>query len=250
MDQAKLAHFRQRLVEMKQDIEHRIQLNYSLEEQMSDSIHEFAMYDNHPADIGSEMFEREKDLTLYSLDRETLKEIDQTLRRMEEGTYGICTVCGQPIPEERLEALPQAQTCKEHAPAPSIDLSRPAEEEYLYPPFGRSELDEERDENYFDGEDAWQIVAAWGTSNTPFAFSSNEKLDYNKMYEEAGDRDGYVEPVEQIGYTDIYGYHGPDSVRYMRSGTYEEYIHSEEGYGNFVDYEEYLRKMADEDGDT
>jgi YteA family regulatory protein len=130
VDKEKLAELKQRLLEQKRELEERVQAHYGMREQMATSLQEFAMYDNHPADIGSEMFEREKDLALDSLDRETLKEIDQALARMEEGTYGICTVCGKPIPEERLEALPQSQTCKEHAPAPNINQSRPIEEEF------------------------------------------------------------------------------------------------------------------------
>lgn len=248
MDKEKLGHFRQRLLEQKRDLEKRVQEHYNMRESMSDSIQEFSMYDNHPADIGSEMFEREKDLALDSLDRETLKEIDQALQRMEEGRYGICTVCGQPIAEERLEALPQAQTCKEHAPAPNLNNSRPIEEEFLQPPFGRTSLDERDDQNTFDGEDAWQIVEAWGTSSTPFSFVDNDKTDYKEMYIESDEPDGFVQAVEEIGYTDIHGYHGPDSIKFMRSGTYEEYMRKGEGTGNFLDYEDALEEQAEREG--
>nr|WP_275581923.1 TraR/DksA C4-type zinc finger protein [Brevibacillus fulvus] len=244
-----MAYFKQRLMDEKTDVEQRIQLNYSLEEQMSDSFHEFSMYDNHPADIGTEMFEREKDLALYSLDRETLREIDQALERIEQGTYGVCTVCGEPIPEERLEAFPMAMTCKEHAPAPNINHERPVEEEFLQPPFGRSSLDDRADANFFDGEDAWQIVEKFGTSETPFSFADNRKTDYNEMYIESNEPDGFVEPVEELGYTDITGYHGPDSVQFMRSGLYESYMNRHEGKGNFIDYETYLQERAEGEPD-
>lgn len=248
MDEQKLARFRVRLLEQKKELEDRVQDHYGMREPMSTSLQEFSMYDNHPADIGSEMFEREKDLALDSLDRETLKEIDQALSRMEEGTYGICTVCGQDIPEERLEALPQAQTCKEHAPAPNLNESRPIEEEFLQPPFGRTSLDEKEGENGFDGEDAWQIVEAWGTSSTPFSFVDNDKTDYKEMYIESDEPDGFVEAVEEIGYTDIHGYHGPDSVKFMRSGTYEEYMRKGEGKGQFLNYEDALEERAEREG--
>ncbi|EMT54474.1 MULTISPECIES: TraR/DksA C4-type zinc finger protein [Brevibacillus] len=248
MDEQKLARFRVRLLEQKKELEDRVQDHYGMREPMSTSLQEFSMYDNHPADIGSEMFEREKDLALDSLDRETLKEIDQALSRMEEGTYGICTVCGQDIPEERLEALPQAQTCKEHAPAPNLNESRPIEEEFLQPPFGRTSLDEKEGQNGFDGEDAWQIVEAWGTSSTPFSFVDNDKTDYKEMYIESDEPDGFVEAVEEIGYTDIHGYHGPDSVKFMRSGTYEEYMRKGEGKGQFLNYEDALEERAEREG--
>ncbi|GIO06507.1 hypothetical protein J31TS6_25350 [Brevibacillus reuszeri] len=248
MDQNKIASFKQKLLEQKKELEERVQDHYGMREPMTTSLQEFSMYDNHPADIGSEMFEREKDLALDSLDRETLKEIDQALTRMDEGQYGICTVCGKAIPEERLEALPQAQTCKEHAPAPMVNESRPIEEEFLQPPFGRTSLDEKEGQNGFDGEDAWQIVEAWGTSSTPFSYVDNDKTDYKEMYIESDEPDGFVEAVEEIGYTDIEGYHGPDSVHFMRSGTYEEYMRKGEGKGNYLDYDDYEEERYEREG--
>ncbi|MBO8162285.1 MAG: TraR/DksA C4-type zinc finger protein [Brevibacillus sp.] len=250
MDQRKLSRFRQRLMDEKRSIEQRLadSDHYSLMDQMSDSISEFSMYDNHPADVGSEMFEREKDLALYNLDRETLREIDQALKRMEAGKYGICTVCGQPIAAERLEAVPQAATCKEHAPAPVINQQRPVEEDFLQPPFGRTSMDEQEDKNAFDGEDAWQIVESWGTSSTPFSFADNDKTSYEDMYIEADEPDGFVEPVEQIGYTDIHGGTSPEHVRFMRSGTFEEYMRKGEGVGNFLDWEDYENERAEREG--
>jgi RNA polymerase-binding transcription factor DksA len=59
---------------------------------------------------GSETFEREKDIAiLESLERE-LAEIEAALQRLDDGTYGIDEVTGEPISRERLEALPTART--------------------------------------------------------------------------------------------------------------------------------------------
>lgn len=250
MDHRMLSELRRRLLEEKSSVERRLKDHdhYSMMVQMSDALGEFSLYDNHPADVGSEMFEREKDLALYNLDRETLREIEQALQRMEEGTYGLCTVCGQAIPVERLQALPQAVTCKEHAPSPAVNHQRPVEEELLNPPFGRTSLDELSDKNAFDGEDAWQIVEAWGTSSTPFSFVDNDKLDYKKMFSESDELDSFVEAVEQIGYTDMDGLTGPESVHFMRSGTYEEYMRKGEGVGNFLDYEDYEEERLAREG--
>jgi DnaK suppressor protein len=43
--------------------------------------------------------------------RDTLQDVEQALERMEAGTYGLCERCGQPIGDERLEALPAARLC-------------------------------------------------------------------------------------------------------------------------------------------
>lgn len=72
---------------------------------------ELSMYDNHPADVASDTFEREKNEALLHNARQTLKLIDMALRKIEHGTYTICEECGQEIPRERLEVLPFAITC-------------------------------------------------------------------------------------------------------------------------------------------
>lgn len=68
-------------------------------------------YGNHLADTGTETFEEEKALALEAHLQGLLSKVEEALRRFEEGTYGICEECGQPIPPERLEALPYATTC-------------------------------------------------------------------------------------------------------------------------------------------
>jgi RNA polymerase-binding transcription factor DksA len=63
-----------------------------------------------PADQGSETFEREKDLAILEQLEHDLAEIEAALQRLDEGTYGIDEVTGNPIPRERLEAFPTART--------------------------------------------------------------------------------------------------------------------------------------------
>lgn len=67
--------------------------------------------DNHLGDTASAMVDREVDEGLEEGAKETLAEIDAALQRIEDGTYGICEVCGKPIGEERLRALPWARLC-------------------------------------------------------------------------------------------------------------------------------------------
>jgi RNA polymerase-binding transcription factor DksA len=71
---------------------------------------ELSDYDQHPADTASETFERERDLGLLG-DLETeLADIQDALERVDNGTYGIDEVTGQPIDPARLEAVPTART--------------------------------------------------------------------------------------------------------------------------------------------
>lgn len=67
--------------------------------------------DQHPADVGTEMFERERAVSI--LQRVDLKtaDVDRALHRLDAGTYGFCEACGRPIPKARLEARPAARFC-------------------------------------------------------------------------------------------------------------------------------------------
>lgn len=65
----------------------------------------------HPADDGSELFEREKNMAVLSNSEASLRQIDAALRKFDEGTYGTCDNCGNPIDEKRLRALPEATLC-------------------------------------------------------------------------------------------------------------------------------------------
>lgn len=68
-------------------------------------------YDDDYADTGSATFERERAQSLALNARRILAQIDDALKRMEAGTYGLCERCAQPIEFERLEALPYATLC-------------------------------------------------------------------------------------------------------------------------------------------
>jgi len=73
--------------------------------------------DQHLADAATAMHDRELDYGLADNERELLGGIEAALGRIEAGTYGICTRCGRPIGEERLEALPWASLCIDDARA-------------------------------------------------------------------------------------------------------------------------------------
>jgi DnaK suppressor protein len=66
---------------------------------------------DHLADSATETFMRELDGGLEENAEHLLSEIDAALGRIEEGTFGLCAVCGAQIDEERLEAVPYATLC-------------------------------------------------------------------------------------------------------------------------------------------
>lgn len=71
----------------------------------------------HMADVGTDNFEQEFTLGLIESERQILREIQDALRRIEDGTYGVCQGTGLPIPKVRLEAVPWAKYSLEYARA-------------------------------------------------------------------------------------------------------------------------------------
>ena len=67
--------------------------------------------DQHLADHASEMLDRELDESLEENAEQLVDEIDLALGRIDEGSYGTCARCGEPIPEDRLTAVPYATLC-------------------------------------------------------------------------------------------------------------------------------------------
>lgn len=65
------------------------------------------------ADQASEGYRKEFLYSLSDSDRQTLLQVEEALRRMEEGTYEECSVCGEKIPLARLKAIPWASLCIE-----------------------------------------------------------------------------------------------------------------------------------------
>jgi len=68
-------------------------------------------YSHHMADMASDSYDRELSLNIASGEQKVIYEIDDALKRMEEGKYGKCVSCNKKIPSIRLKAVPQAKYC-------------------------------------------------------------------------------------------------------------------------------------------
>jgi RNA polymerase-binding protein DksA len=104
-------HFKERLLAERRRVKEA--LDYIHEEnrsQLEDDREEIPS-DNHPGDMATSTFDRELDATLEGNEERLLQAIDAALQRIEDGTFGICQNCGQPIAAERLEALPWTTRC-------------------------------------------------------------------------------------------------------------------------------------------
>jgi DnaK suppressor protein len=63
------------------------------------------------SELAAEIVEVEKGLILEKRVRDQLAEVENALHKFDQGTYGLCEICGQPIEPARLEALPHAKLC-------------------------------------------------------------------------------------------------------------------------------------------
>lgn len=75
---------------------------------------ETALRSEHSSNFSEQAHEREDEEVMERLEQEALQEmeaIDHAVTRIENGTYGVCTVCGQDIGEKRLKVLPYASLC-------------------------------------------------------------------------------------------------------------------------------------------
>ena len=117
MTKAELEHFRTLLVaklkEITANVDH-IQ-NEALRTSRQDATGDLSSMPIHMADLGSDNFEQEFSLGLMDTERKIVQEIIMALRRIDEGTFGMCEGTGEPIPKTRLEAYPWARYCVRYA---------------------------------------------------------------------------------------------------------------------------------------
>ena len=111
--------YRERLLALRArlrgDVDH--MANGALNQNRSEANGELSGMPIHMADVGSDNFEQEFTLSLMQSEEDTLGQIEASLERIEDGTYGLCEECGSKIPKQRLNAIPYATLCVKCASA-------------------------------------------------------------------------------------------------------------------------------------
>ncbi|KGX92464.1 hypothetical protein N781_17260 [Pontibacillus halophilus JSM 076056 = DSM 19796] len=214
---SKLVERQKEIADMLEDTDH-----FGLEiENVQDSVGELSNYDNHPGDTATALYERGKDVALNEHAETELNEIAHAFQRMTQNTYGTCEVCGKEIPLQRLEAIPTTSTCYEHSlnQEEVSDETRSLEEDVLYPGFDQYDYSG-TNANFYDGEDTFQDVARYGTSETPSDFQAQGDIDnYSNTYYQSDDAVSYVEDYEAFAGNDLYG----NDVKVYPNDLHEEY---------------------------
>ncbi|NQX44099.1 TraR/DksA C4-type zinc finger protein [Paenibacillus tritici] len=171
LTEAQKTKLKQSLEERKAELEQHFSSNGAEDSLLGDSLTlstgELSSVDNHPADTGTETFERSRDLSINTSLSEELSEIEAALERMEQGTYGICEASKQEIPYERLEAIPFTRYTVEHAPARRDSGERPVEEEVITPPPSGAGQGRQEHSGRFDDAGAWEAVQDYGSASSP-----------------------------------------------------------------------------------
>ena len=112
MNKAQLKQFRQLLITERAKLASEIK---SIAEAASKSPREasgdLSAYTLHMADMAADTYERELSMNIISSEQELLYQIDDALKRIDDGSYGICAQCNKPITMSRLKAVPYASMC-------------------------------------------------------------------------------------------------------------------------------------------
>ncbi|TCP29110.1 TraR/DksA family transcriptional regulator [Scopulibacillus darangshiensis] len=212
---------KKQLLERKKELEKELNVNneFGMEVPFAEGLSsgELSQYDNHPADSGTDLYEREKDMVLRKFSHEELDDIKAALGKIENGTYGIDEKTGKKIPYARLKALPTARTAVETSPnQDKIKHSRPVEEEVI------SQMEEDyatnSQETEYNEQNIYDIVASFNESSMTYEGSSLMDND---------DGMGYVQLVEAIGSTGIEGYSGDENVQFLRNIQYDKWMNQE-----------------------
>lgn len=117
LSQADLQHFRQILLDKLKELCGDVTFieDEALGKNRIDATGNLSTMPIHMADLGSDTFEQDFALGLMNSERKIVEEIIAALKRINDGTYGICEGTGKPVPKARLEASPWARYCIEYA---------------------------------------------------------------------------------------------------------------------------------------
>ncbi|WP_057915656.1 TraR/DksA C4-type zinc finger protein [Peribacillus muralis] len=209
------------LLQEKAELDNRIQNEEGtlLNESQTESVGELSSYDNHPADLGTELFEMERNQALDEHAQAEMEKIKEALNAIEEGSYGQCKTCQMEIPIDRLEAVPSTLYCVEHAPERTNAQDRPAEEDILIPSKG-DDFQNRHGKEIVDHEDSFGEVAKFGTSETPSDYTGDHD-NYNDLYRTEDETNGFPEDYEGFAANDIQGRKRVD-IQNKRKKEYED----------------------------
>ena len=88
------------------------------------SLAQDSVYSVHMADAGTDSYEREKGFHLMNRETDYINFLNLALKRIDSGEFGICVVCGEKIPEERMMEVPNATKCVSCKEGEKLNLNK------------------------------------------------------------------------------------------------------------------------------
>lgn len=205
MDSKLLQHFKEKLLTEKERMTDTLKLmeENGSGEQDQYSSGELSGYDNHPAELGTAVFQITMNNALKVNEEYNIKQINNALESIEKETYGVCQACGRDIGNERLEAMPftlRCIQCENGAQDENEQLNlRPVEEKIWDAPFGRKYLNNQEDDEY-EGLDYLNDLEKYGAADSPQDLGGYK--DYKEFYTNEVDQQGITSDIENISNED------------------------------------------------
>lgn len=165
---------------------------------------ELSSYDNHPAELGTEVFNLGMNLNIKENGRNQIKEIERAVKKIENDTFGICERCKKEISNKRLETRPYVRLCIDcendnNNEKENIKKARPVEEDVIGAPFGKKYLNKQEDDEY-EGLDYLNDLMKYGSASSPQDMGGYR--DYKEFYTNEVDKQGNVENTDNISNSD------------------------------------------------
>ena len=199
MDKADMERFKELLLNLKKDIDRTIgtMKENGISIQSVSHPTELSNYDNHPAEMGTILYELEHNNALMVHQENMILEINNAIERIDKGIYGKCTFCGKEIGSGRLLAIPYTALCIECAAEKSKDTGIMAQK----PPSEEEELDvkqyfHEYADDEFEGIDVINDLVKYGSSDGPQDIGKNR--DMREYYSNKIDKQGIVDDMDQV----------------------------------------------------
>lgn len=200
VDKYKLHHYKKKLIKEKKKLMKSLNNMSNMEEFASMDVYysDISGYDNHPADIGTEVFMIEQDNGFKNKLKDKLQEIDRAFENIKSGSYGICEICKKEIENDRLNLIPYSKSCMECAKdfTPMADTTKNNRFISIDEEQGSSFSDTDEDVVAFDREDTYQRVASFNIVSGDPSFSTGDNI--NVMDEEDEDCDYRIAEIENI----------------------------------------------------
>ncbi|MDD5668988.1 MAG: TraR/DksA family transcriptional regulator [Candidatus Omnitrophica bacterium] len=113
LEKKELAEFRKLINKRKKEIVDNIEKisEEALKKSQKDAAGDISGYTYHMADVATDTYDREFNLELAANERRLIYELDDAIKRIEEGSFGMCEDCKCVITKTRLKALPYARLC-------------------------------------------------------------------------------------------------------------------------------------------